>query len=923
MKTRFILSSFSPLSVSSPTTSKLALLAFCLLLTFSAQASWFQLRIDKMFTPEDEVSCYLYRGYGRNNKETTFQMRLYRVEDIETLIKEEAFFRDSKNFSDSVLQSLNLQKEWKETLRGRAYNQQIELGQLPAGVYILEAFSETHLTQVPILVSDYGLLSKTSQDETLLMLVDKNNEAIEGFDFFLSNGTGFDAQYRTDDKLASFKGENSGTQHLFALRNGQLVASQSYFYNYASSKQVAYVFTDRPAYRPNQTVYIQGILRKRDGFSFEVPTDSVQVSLIFKGNDEGEGDDEWGDPWGGGDEITEIRTLKVGLDEGGSFTDSLVLDGKAKLGIYKIIVEQVGTRRSWWDWNNDGFGATTFQLQEYKKPEYEVKVALEKPQYQSGDTLRATVRADYFFGAPVRNGSVEYFITRTEYYRPWWEDSPYAWWYRGWYSAPTERQTVQRGEGTLQADGSFEIVYPTAKDFKENTRNYRYTVRASVRDASRRNIGGSSSTIVAHAAFTLTAYSPKYFYEVGGFQDDVIIRVKTADFSGNAISAPVKVQVYDQRSKAKRSIEFQEGRTDSETGETEIRFPITQTGYFRVEVTGTDERGREITDETSIYVTRKGDDNYWWWSDDRGTTQLLTDKKVYESGEPVNLLLYVPQHTDALITVSGTTFAYKQIHRFDPADGKGKTLQIKLPSEVFGKVDVGIDYVAGGKHYHRNEAITVIPKQKYLDVTLEFDRESYLPTTQAVAKVIVRDHEGNPVPNAQVTLSTADQSIYSLYPETTQDIREVFYESPQYTYRMAGYNQFYRNNYGQEFSIAEIKARQKSGILGRGTYLREDRDQRFSSPKYPSGDGKNRMEGFVVNAKTGEPIINAKVKAGNKSTRTDENGYYLLREVEFGIIPLSFSWGGGEFSIKQFFILEDQITYANVGLLKGEKEKIE
>ncbi len=917
MKTRFI--SFSLLSVSAPTTSKVLSL-LCLLFTFNAQASWFQLRVSKMFTPEDEVSCYLYRGYGYKSKETTFQMRLYRVEDVETFVQEEAFYRDSKNFSDSVLQSLNLQKEWKETLRGRSYNEHIELGQLPAGVYVLEAFSETHLTQVPILVSDYGLLSKTSQDETLLMLVDKNNEAIEGFDFFLSDGTSFDAQYRTDDKLASFKGENSGTQHLFALRNGQLVASQSYFYNYASSKQVAYVFTDRPAYRPNQTIHFQGVLRLREGFSFQVPTDSVQVSIIFKGNDEGKGDDEWGDPWGG-DEITEIRTRKVGLDEGGSFTDSLVLDGKAKLGTYKIIVEQVGARRNWWDWNNDGFGATTFQLQEYKKPEYEVKVALEKSQYQSGDILRATVRADYFFGAPVQNGSVEYFITRTEYYRPWWEDSPYAWWYRGWYSAPTERQTVQRGEGTLQADGSFEIVYPTAKDLKWNTRNYRYTVRASVRDASRRNIGGSSSTIVAHAAFTLSAYSPKYFYEVGGAADDVIIRVKTADFSGNAVSAPVKVRVYDQRSKAKRSIEFQEGRTDAETGETEIRFPITQTGYFRVEVTGTDERGREITDETSIYVTRKGDDDYWWWSNDQGTTQLLTDKKVYESGEPVNLLLYVPQHTDALVTVSGTTFAYKQIHRFDPADGKGKTLQLSLPAEVFGKVDVGIDYVAEGKHYHRNEAITVIPKQKYLDVTLEFDRESYLPTTQAVAEVIVRDHEGNPVPNAQVTLSTADQSIYSLYPETTADIREAFYESPQYTYRTAGYNQFYRSNQGQEFSVAQIKARQKSGVLERGTYLPDDKDFRFSLSR--RSYDKSVVYGFVVDAKTGEPIADAKIKVAGKAFRTDEHGYYALSGFKNAKPKITFSANDMKVTVTNLFLEGDERALLNVGLLQGKPQVFE
>lgn len=898
------------------------LLAFLALLFGSqlTQAQTFRLSVNQVFSPTEAVKCQIYRGYYRDRSDLATRMTLYKIPEPKKVLAEKAFYGSGINFSDKLLRTFEKQKSWVQNIPNK-YSFEFEVGKLEAGLYLMEAYTATHITQVPVLVSDYGLLVKSTQSQTLALLTDSEDRAQTDFEAFRFHEDSLYAATRFEQELAVFEvsPKTYNNAPVFAFKDGQLIASQSYFYHYGSENNMtAYVFTDRPAYRPEQTVNFQAMLRQKNGFLFEIPDDTVQIAIIFEKNKEAETEDD--NDWGywGRTERSVIKSYKMPLDADGILFDSLVLDKKAKLGTYTVVVGEAAANAQNWLYSG-GFGRAEFQLQEYKKPEYEVKVALGKSQYQSGDELKATVSADYFFGAPVQKGEVEYFVVRTKYYRPWWENSPFAWWYRGWYSADSERETVHRGEGKLDKDGKFEITYDTSEDLKKSDRqNYRYTISASVRDASRRNIGGSSSVIVAHAAFTLTAHSPKYFYST---DEEAIIHAKTADFSGKAVAAPITLRIFDRETQSRRPIYETTAQTAAETGEAELRFSLPQTGYYRAEVTGTDEKGREITDETSLYVIGEGENRYWWWGDDEGTIEMLTDKKVYEAGEKVGLMLYIPHNADALLTISSTEFAYKNVRRFRTEEGKGKQLQLPLDANAFGKLNIGIDYIAEGKHYSRTKQIIVIPRQKYLNVRLEFDREEYRPTTEATAKVIVTDHEGKPVPNARLTLSTADQSIYSLYPETNADIRQVFYESPSYSYQNGQFNSFSRTSYTQDLTWKNIIRRQSEGLFERKTYLPEDKDYRLQYHEKTSE--KSSIRGFVVEAKTGKPIPNAKIKLGKKTFRTDEHGFYALTGFTTSAPTLKFSAGKARVEITNFLMFADRDLYLNVGLLEDEKQTFE
>src|SRR4030095_11746754 len=93
----------------------------------------------------------------------------------------------------------------------------------------------------------------------------------------------------------------------------------------------------------------------------------------------------------------EVHKEVVRTNSNGSFSGSFVPDENAALGLYYIYAEL--------DKGQQYTG--TFSVEEYKKPEYKVGITLDKDQYSNGDNLTGVVQADYYFGSPVQEASVE------------------------------------------------------------------------------------------------------------------------------------------------------------------------------------------------------------------------------------------------------------------------------------------------------------------------------------------------------------------------------------------------------------------------------------------------------------------------------------------------------------------------------------
>ena len=101
-------------------------------------------------------------------------------------------------------------------------------------------------------------------------------------------------------------------------------------------------------------------------------------------------------------------TADLKLTPRGTFSGSVDIAAGAPLGQYRIIAKAGGASASEY-----------FEVAEYKKPEYKVTVTTPKKFVEVGQKVKFSIEARYFFGEPVKQADVQYYIYRSRYY-PWW-----------------------------------------------------------------------------------------------------------------------------------------------------------------------------------------------------------------------------------------------------------------------------------------------------------------------------------------------------------------------------------------------------------------------------------------------------------------------------------------------------------------------
>ena len=177
------------------------------------------------------------------------------------------------------------------------------------------------------------------------------------------------------------------------------------------------LFTDRAIYRPGQTVYFQGIVTRRQGEDLSL-VNNYSEKVSFR-------DANW----------QEITSASFTTDEYGSFSGSFVIPTDRLNGVFRL---------------NGDHGSTTFRVEEYKRPTFEVNFERPKEQYKLNQevTVRGDVKAYAGFGLD----DVEYtyrVIRKTSFpWRCWW------WWY------PTvEDEQITYGKGRTDTEGKFAVTF--------------------------------------------------------------------------------------------------------------------------------------------------------------------------------------------------------------------------------------------------------------------------------------------------------------------------------------------------------------------------------------------------------------------------------------------------------------------------------
>ena len=401
-----------------------------------------------------------------------------------------------------------------------------------------------------------------------------------------------------------------------------------------------------------------------------------------------------------------------------TFNGEIEVLEEAPLGNYNITAHVDG-----------GSSSGSFQVAEYKKPEYKVTVSVPSKFIQTSQKTNFSIDARYFFGAPVANAGVHYYIYRSRYYA--WsygeEDSnvtgeasdnedEYSQYYGG------GDDMVQENEGTLDARGHMNVEFQVPQTDENDTSDYSYRLEAQVTDSARRTIDGAASFVATRGSIVAHAEPDRYVYRKG---DVAKIGVTTSDYEGKPVSAKVQLQFVERTwSKKEKKADTEENsypeyemherlitsgdvQTDSQ-GRASYNYTTTEDGNISIK-TVINEGGRQVASIGGyLWVTDQqaewSDSSYY--SEDHNSIKLVPDKKSYRPGETAHVLAILPTDKAHLLvsTELTTVMSLQQVS----SPGKSIVLDIPIQGSYAPNVFLNVSYVKNGDMYSSDQRLVLI-----------------------------------------------------------------------------------------------------------------------------------------------------------------------------------------------------------------------
>lgn len=529
-----------------------------------------------------------------------------------------------------------------------------------------------------------------------------------------------------------------------------------------------HVQTDRPIYRPGQTVFYKAILRLDDDGAVSLPPVGTQAIVRLRD---------------ARDNVVSTRFLAT--DEFGAVYDSFDVAEGAMLGEYAIEVEPVRPAGG-----SDTPTRQTFEVEEYRKPDFSVTVVPETamPEVLAGDTLTVTVAADYLFGEPVAGARVEIKTWRLWNYGYWNAEDI-------WEESPSEVMS-----GTTDARGRLVLDVPVGERPLEfgywgfNPSSWRLAIEATVNDGSNQTVSATAVVTVHRAAESIELSTPGYFVEFGGVAPFTATVTTTLGdplpVEGRAIRGSLRV--WSRQNGGYNTVAAEHEWTTGPDGVISTHLTPPDPGHYQLRLVGNDDNGRVYFAESYVYVLGEGERDFW--SDRRQTgLSISADRESYAPGDTATLLITTDFAGPALLT-----FERAAVRREMPVMLTPPVTAIEVPilpedaPNLFVTVNVWEplttippstdidDYwrLADSQRDAELRMATVelsVPvTDRTLTVTLSTDQDVYAPRDEAAVTVRVTDADGRPV-RGQVALAMVDEAIFLLAHDNTRPLHDAFY----------------------------------------------------------------------------------------------------------------------------------------------------
>jgi uncharacterized protein YfaS (alpha-2-macroglobulin family) len=640
---------------------------------------------------------------------------------------------------------------WQQSVpKGNRWDAQtVPVNVTKKGLYLVEATNGTLQAYTIVSVTDLGIIAKGSPGRVRARIVDRLTGApVANAPVVVWSTHSTEEAAGVDREIAKLRSDSDGITEaalqekkpegvlIMARRGDDFAAASIYGWTLRSDPDqslMGYVYTDRPVYRPGHTVHFRGILRNELPAGYQIPT-VKEVRVQVQDSD--------------GKQVYQ-RTLAVSAM--GTVHGDIDLPAGAALGYYGIEMHA-----------GEGNASGGFEVQEYKKPEYEVKVMPSKKRVVQGEAIQAAIEAKYYYGEPVANAKVVWVIHRSRYWLPWYLDEDEE------QQAPDQDDTWSQKEeqdeqtGALDSQGKLTIQVPT------NTSKYDlvYRIEARVTDQANREISGAGFALATVGSYYIHVSPVQYVYQPG---EQAQFSVETRDYDGNAVprtAFSIDLTRHEWGKPEGASVGKTSGVTDAQGKATvQLKAP---SGSLQARAVSQTPEGRQVEDTAYIWVTG----GFNWYSGGQQRVDIVPDKKSYKAGEKARLLI-VTGVPDAYlwVTAEGRTVNGSQLVH---AKGGSATVEIPIVSDYAPNFFVTAVFLKDQRYFAGTKSIKVPPVEQQLSVELKASKAQYKPGDSGVFTLDAKDSAGRPVA-AEFSLGVVDEAIYAIRKESVQDILAFFY----------------------------------------------------------------------------------------------------------------------------------------------------
>jgi alpha-2-macroglobulin len=584
---------------------------------------------------------------------------------------------------------------------------------------------------------------------------------------FQENYDRFEEPYSNFFTVVGEPGEDNFAFSISTWGQGYSLYQRGISFNTLPVEMDAYIYTDRPLYRPRDVINFKAAVFARDN-GLPAPSDLETVTVSV-----------YSDPGMSGISTT-LYQEELALNQFGTIEGSVTIPEDASPGYYRIELTQ----------GEQAIKVLYFDVAEYRKPDIEVQIKLSASEILANENLNADIQADYYFGVPASNKSVSWALYRDDDYfsLPGYRVGPTS---TNWLTPLIPGYSplgtmVASGEGETNEQGQLNLSFTPedmALDETAQGSPQKYTLEVTLSDETGFSVSNRESVKVHPDDFYIGVQPETYF---GIAESDFSFAIQTVDLdkedvSGISLEATFEAIEWEieetnnpempYRYVPQRTpINSSSPVTDGE-GQARVSFTPPEPGTYQLTLSS----GNAVT---QVIVWVSGPGTAVWPRQTGNQIELTLDVEEYQPGQTAEIFFPNPigEGAKALVTIERVDIIKTQIIDLE---GSGHTLQVPLDEDSIPNVYVSVILIGknqnGDPDYRQGVVnVPVTPVNKTLNVDLTIDPEKTQPGESVEATLTITDAQGDPV-QGEFSIAVVDKALLALVEPNSPSIFEALY----------------------------------------------------------------------------------------------------------------------------------------------------